>query len=103
MDWASGITGRVFIEEKTLRNTKAHKVVIGRLVLDVFDTEHLIKMYDERLTEHLWDGKQWQTDKYRKVIGGDQANNKGMLLDWKVCKENSTPFWVVAKELTQRN
>jgi hypothetical protein len=37
MDWQSGITGRVFVEEKTLRNTKADKVIIGRLLLDVFE------------------------------------------------------------------
>ena len=49
MDWASGLTGRVFIEEKTLRNTRAHKFIIGRLLLDVFDTERLRQMYDEKL------------------------------------------------------
>jgi hypothetical protein len=105
MDWASGLTGRVFIEEKTLRNTKAHKFVIGRLLLDVFDTERLRQMYDEKLPQHVWDDRKgaWQTDKYRKVIGGDQANNKGMLLDWKAAKENSQPFWLVAKQLTQRH
>lgn len=100
MDWASGITGRIFIEEKTLRNTKAHKFVIGRLLLDVFDTERLRQMYDEKLpVANKWDG---QFDKYKKVVGGDQANNKGMLLGWQDCKANSTPFWALAKSLTKQ-
>jgi hypothetical protein len=93
MDWQSGITGRVFIEEKTLRNTKSDKFVIGRLLLDVFDTERLRQMYAEKVPNS-------GLDKYRKVVGGDQANNRAMLLDWKTCKDNSSPFWAAAKSLT---
>ena len=102
MDWASGITGRTFIEEKSLRNTKAHKFVIGRLILDVFDTKTLLALYDAKSTIRNIDGSSFQQYVFKHVSGGDQPGNTGMLLDWKACKEHSTPFWRVAKELTQQ-
>jgi len=102
MDWQSGITGRTFVEEKTLRNTKAHKVIIGRLLLDVFDTKTLIALYDAKSKTRRYDGSSFDQYVYKHVSGGDQANNMGMLLDWKACKEHSTPFWRVAKNLRQQ-
>jgi len=93
MDWLSAITGNLFVEEKTLNNTKAHKIAYGRLFIDVFDTDRLRQMY-EAFDHGVY--------KYRHVIGGDQANNRGMLLGWKDCKDNSKPFWLAVKELTQR-
>jgi hypothetical protein len=89
MDWQSGITGRIFVEEKTLRNTKAHKVIIGRLILDTFDTKTLIALYDAREKIKRLDGSYFEQYVYKHVNGGDQPDNKGMLLDWKVCKEHS--------------
>jgi hypothetical protein len=102
MDWQSGITGRIFVEEKTLRNTKASKFIVGRLLLDVFDTKTLIALYDAKDRIRNLDGGYFEQYVYKHTTGGDQANNMGMLLDWKVCKEHSTPFWRVAKELTQQ-
>ena len=101
MDWQSGITGRVFVEEKTLRNTKASKVVIGRLVLDTFDTKSLIALYDAKSRIRNLDGSSFEQYVFKHVSGGDQQGNMGMLLDWKACKEHSTQFWRVAKELTK--
>jgi hypothetical protein len=102
MDWQSGITGRVFIEEKTLRNTKASKVVIGRLLLDVFDVERLKALYNAKDRISRGDGTFAEQYRFKHLVGGDQADNRGMLLDWRVCKENSQPFWLVAKQLTQQ-
>jgi hypothetical protein len=101
MDWLSAITGNVFVEEKTLRNTKAHKVAIGRLFIDVFDTAKLIELYNAKNRTRRPDGSFSETYLYKHLVGGDQANNRGMLLDWKTVKENSTPFWVVSKSLKQ--
>lgn len=102
MDWMSAITGNVFIEEKTLRNTKAHKMAIGRLFIDVFDTQRLIELYSLKNRIPRGDGTFSEQYVYKHLIGGDQANNRGMLLDWKTIKANSTPFWVVSKQLKQR-
>ena len=93
MDWASAITGSLFVEEKTLNNTKASKMAFGRLFIDVFDTDTLRQMYIAR------NGKLYA---YKHIIGGDQADNRGMLLDWRACKENSQPFWQLTKQLTQQ-
>jgi hypothetical protein len=96
MDWHSGLTGNIFIEEKTLRNTKANRILYGRLILDVFDTDRLRQMYEERLENPTWDDRRaaWQMYRYKHVsTGGDQANNPGMLLGWKDVKENSHPYW----------
>lgn len=102
MDWQSGITGRVFIEEKTLRNTKASKMIVGRLIIDVFDVDHLRELYNAKNRVARGDGTFAEQYTFKHVSDGDQAGNMGMLLDWKVCKEHSTPFWRVAKELTQQ-
>lgn len=93
LDWLSAITGNLFIEEKTLRNTHAHKIAYGRLFIDVFDTEKLRQMYALRNSQFY---------AYKHVIGGDQPDNRGMLLDWKACKANSQPFWLATKQLTQQ-
>ncbi|SRR5579883_1043358 len=103
MDWMSGLTGRTFIEEKTLRNTKASKMIVGRLMLDVFDVQRLREMFDERLQTPVYDERKsiWLMTRYKHVIGGDQADNMGMLLDWRDVKANSRPLWAVTKELKQ--
>ena len=95
MDWGSGITGNIFVEEKALANTKASKIVYGRLLIDVFDRTRLVEMYNARCQGmHV----------YKHVItGGDQAHNPGMLLNWKDCKANSQPLWAVTKQLRQRH
>jgi len=92
MDWQSGITGNIFVEEKTLNNTKAQKITFGRLFIDVFETDRLRAMYAAQ------NGKLFA---YKHVIGGDQVNNRGMLLDWRACKDNSKPFWLEVKQLTK--
>ncbi len=93
MDWASAVTGNIFVEGKTLNNTKASKMAFGRLFIDVFDTDKLRDMYMAR------NGKLYA---YKHIIGGDQANNRGMLLDWRTCKENSQPLWIAVKQLMQQ-
>jgi hypothetical protein len=95
MDWQSGITGRVFIEEKTLRNTKASKIVTGRLLLDVFDVERLKVLYNAKDRTPRRDGTFAEQYRFKHLVGGDQADNRGMLLDWRVCKENSQRFAII--------
>lgn len=93
LDWASAFTGNIFVEEKSLRNSKADKFIYGRLLLNVFDRLRLLEMYEAR--EH-------GVHLFRHVVGGDQANNRGMLLPYKAVKENSQPLWMATRELTQR-
>ena len=92
MDWGSGLSGNIFVEEKTLNNTKSHKVAFGRLIIEVFDTDQLRELYMAR------NGKIYA---YRHVSGGDQADNRGMLLDWRACKQYSQPFWQFVKQLNR--
>ena len=92
MDWQSGITGNIFVEEKALYNSKADKFVYGRLFLDVFDRQRLIEMYQAR---------EQGMHVYKRVTGGDQAHNSGMILNWRAVKENSIPYWAMRKQLTQ--
>ncbi len=101
MDFQSAFTSNVFIEEKTLRNTKAHKMVIGRLILDTFDIPHLIELYNAKNRTRRPDGTFAEQYVHKHLCGGDQANNRGMLLDWKTCKENSRPLWLETRELKQ--
>jgi hypothetical protein len=68
MDWQSGLTGNVFVEEKSLFNSRAQKMAVGRLFIDVFDIDHLRGMYK---------AKAGKLDLYRHVIGGDQSGNHG--------------------------
>lgn len=93
MDWGSALSGNIFVEQKTLNNTKASKMAFGRLFIDVFDTDKLRDMYQARNAKLYV---------YKHVIGGDQADNRGMLLDWRASKENSQPFWLLTKQLTQQ-
>lgn len=104
MDWASGISGNIFVEQKTLKNTLAQKMVFGRLIIDVFDTDKLRQMYGEKLAQPIFNERkgEWQMDKYRKIIGGEQANNRGMLLSWRDCKDNSQTLWLLTKQLKQQ-
>lgn len=92
MDWQSAISGNIFVEEKALRNTKSDKIAYGRLFIDVFERERLIEMYNR---------KAGKLPAFRHVVGGDQAGNMGILLDWRACKDNSKPFWLATKELTK--
>ena len=101
MDWGSAFSGNIFVEEKALKNSRAHKFVYGRLFLDVFDRQHLLEMYHAKQRTRRPDGSYMETDLYRHLTGGDQANNRGMLLTWKDVKDNSIPFWVVTKQLKQ--
>ena len=102
MDWGSAFSGNIFVEEKALINSQAHKFVYGRLYLDVFDRQHLLEMYHAKQRTRRPDGTFSESYKYKHLVGGDQATNMGMLLDWKACKENSQPFWLLSKSLTQR-
>ena len=102
MDWGSAFTGNIFVEEKSIKNSQAHKFVYGRLFLDVFDRQRLLEMYHAKQRTRRADGSFMETDLYRHLTGGDQASNRGMLLDWKTVKANSQPFWVLSKQLTQR-
>jgi hypothetical protein len=101
MDFQSAFTGRIFVEEKAIRNSKAHKFVYGRLFLDVFDRQHLLEMYHAKQRTRRADGSYMERDLYRHLTGGDQVSNRGMLLDWKTVKANSQPFWLVIKQLKQ--
>jgi len=92
MDWTSAISGNIFVEEKTLNNTKAQKMAFGRLFIDVFDTDTLRQLYGAR------NGGVYA---YKHVSGGDQADNRGMLLDWRACRQYSQPFWQFVKQLKQ--
>ena len=103
MDWLSAITGNVFIEEKTLRNTKADKMAIGRLYIDVFETAKLKELFNAKNRIRRPDGTYSEQFVHKHLVGGDQVTNMGMLLDWKTCKEHSKPFWLVSRELTQRH
>jgi len=100
MDWGSAFTGNIFVEEKAIRNSKAHKFVYGRLFLNVFDRQHLLEMYHAKQRTRRADGSYMERDLYRHLTGGDQASNRGMLLDWKTVKANSQPFWVLSKQLS---
>ena len=80
----SALTGNIFVEEKTLQNTKADKMVFARLFLNVFDTERLKAMYAEQ-GHGIY--------RYKHVVGGDQANNRGMLLRGDDIKTNSEPWY----------
>jgi hypothetical protein len=77
-------------------------MIVGRLLLDVFDVEHLRTLYNAKTRIARGDGSFAEQYLYKHVTGGDQANNMGMLLDWRACKENSTPFWVAAKQVMQQ-
>ncbi len=101
MDWMSGLTGRTFIEEKTLRNTKAGKMIVGRLLLDVFEMERLKALYNAKNRVQRGDGSFAEQYVHRHVAGGDQPGNMGMLLDWRTAKAESQPFWLATRELTQ--
>jgi hypothetical protein len=102
MDWLSGITGNTFIEEKTLRNTKAHKMIVGRLLLDSFDMAHLREQYNAKNRVSRGDGTFAEQYRYKHLCGGDQADNRGMLLDWRTVKAESQPFWLTTRELMQQ-
>jgi hypothetical protein len=102
MDWLSAITGNVFVEEKALRNTLAHKIAVARLFIDVFDADRLRQLYEAKNRVRRADGGFSEQYLYKHLVGGDQANNIGMLLDWKTVKANSEPFWLVSKQLRER-
>jgi hypothetical protein len=90
MDWMSGLTGNLFVEEKTLRNTKANKMLYARLILNLFDTERLREMYKAQ-GHGLY--------RYKHVTGGDQADNRGMLLAYDDIKANSEPWYAYRNHL----
>jgi hypothetical protein len=80
----SALTGNIFVEEKTLANTKADKIVYARLFLNVFETERLKAMYTTQARGMY---------QYKHVTGGDQADNRGMLLRFDDIKANSEPWY----------
>ena len=94
MDWMSGLTGNLFVERKALYNTKADKILYGRIFLTVFETERLRAMYEAQSNGMYM---------YRHVIGGDQANNRGMLLKFDDLKGTSQPWYAVRNKLNNKN
>jgi hypothetical protein len=93
MDWMSAFTKNIFIEEKTLHNTKAQKMAIGLLYVHTFDVEKLRELYEARKAGIYL---------YKHVVGGDQADNRGMLLPREITKTEGQPFWLATRELTQQ-
>ena len=102
MDWLSAFTKNIFLEEKTLRNTKADKFAIGLLYIHTFDTKQLIELYDAKQRVRRADGTFSEQYLYKHAAGGDQAGNMGMLLPREVTKTIGQPFWLAIKNLTQK-
>ena len=101
MDWVSAFSKNLFIEEKTLRNTKADKFAIGLLYVHTFDTKELVDLYNAKQKVRRADGTFAEQYLYKHVAGGDQAGNMGMLLPREVTKTVGQPFWKATRELTQ--
>jgi hypothetical protein len=102
MDWMSAFTKNIFIEEKTLRNTQAHKFAIGLLYIHTFDTAQLRELYNAKQRVRRQDGTFSEQYLYKHVVGGDQADNVGMLLPREITKTIGQPFWMVVRELTKQ-
>jgi hypothetical protein len=102
MDWVSAFSKNLFIEEKTLRNTKADKFAIGLLYIHTFDTKELIDLYNAKQKVRRADGTFAEQYLYKHVAGGDQAGNIGMLLPREITKTIGQPFWLATKQLTQK-
>ena len=101
MDWMSAFTKNIFIEEKTLRNTKAEKFAIGLLYVHTFDTAKLLELYNSMQRVRRADGTFAEQYVYKHVAGGDQAGNMGILLPREITKTIGQPFWLATKQLTQ--
>lgn len=94
MDWMSCFTKNLFIEERTLRNTKADKFAIGLLYVHTFDTKELPDLYNVKQKVRCTDGTFAEQYLYKHVAGGDQAANMGTLLPREVAKTVGQPFWL---------
>ncbi|MGE5646414.1 MAG: hypothetical protein ACM336_11545 [Acidobacteriota bacterium] len=75
MDWGSAFSGNIFVEEKALKNSKAHKFVYGRLFLDVFDRQNLLEMDHAKQRTRRADGSFMETDLYRHLNGWSLTND----------------------------
>jgi hypothetical protein len=67
-------------------------MAFGRLFIDVFDTDRLRAMYNAKAHEIYL---------HKHVVGGDQADNRGMLLPYQAIRDNSQPLWRATRELTK--
>lgn len=99
MDFLSAITSNYFLEGKTLRNTKADKFIIARPWITVFDTERLREFYNAKNRVHREDGSFAEQYQYRHVVGGDQADNEGVIVPCKEANQFGKPLWEATKEL----
>lgn len=102
MDWMAGITGNLFLEGKTLRNTKAQKFIIARPWITVFDTAQLRAFYDAKNRLRRDDGTFAEQYHYKHVQGGDQANNEGVIVPCREANQFGKPLWEVGRELTKQ-